>query len=597
MLLRRVAVAVLVLAGMPVAMNAATAEVHSGTTEADAQLRHADSIKSSDNGAFVALLDQIERQPARLNERQREMLAYLRGWEFAYRSDFAAAVSALTTLADGASDPTVRLRANVTLVNVLEISRRFEPAYARMQQVIEALPNAEPEARQQAIGVASEMYISAGQFDLGIHYANQLLVQASDPHVICKGLTHRLQGYYQASGYADFLGSLQAGVDACTKAREPIYANMIRVNAAHIYLALKRPGDALALLARHRDEAQATHYGELTSNFDAVLAKSHLALGEFDAAQTLALAATRERIPGQITSGLVDAFDVLYQVAKQRGDSRGALIWFEQYVAADKGYLSDVSARALAFQQVRQQVQQRKAQIAALTQQNQVLKLKRTVDARKLLAVRLGIALLMVVLASLGLYAYRTRRSQLKFRKLARRDGLTEIHNRQYFIECAEAELRYCRKSLREASLVAIDLDHFKQINDSHGHAAGDFALKAAVTACQRHLRSVDIFGRLGGEEFGILLPDTIPERAADIAEAMRAQIAALQGSPGGPEFPVTASFGIASARAAGYDLTLLLAHADSALYEAKRHGRDRVIRHGLSQAGPPPGIPERRQG
>ena len=77
----------------------------------------------------------------------------------------------------------------------------------------------------------------------------------------------------------------------------------------------------------------------------------------------------------------------------------------------------------------------------------------------------------------------------------------------------------------------------------------------------------------------------------------MRAQIAALQGSPGGPEFPVTASFGIASARAAGYDLTLLLAQADSALYEAKRHGRDRVIRHGLSQSGPPPGIPERRQG
>ncbi|MBS0457605.1 MAG: GGDEF domain-containing protein, partial [Proteobacteria bacterium] len=155
-----------------------------------------------------------------------------------------------------------------------------------------------------------------------------------------------------------------------------------------------------------------------------------------------------------------------------------------------------------------------------------------------------------------------------------------------------------CRKSMRDASVIAIDLDHFKQINDNHGHAAGDAALKAAVAACQKHLRSVDIFGRLGGEEFGILLPDCVPERAVDIAEAMRGEVAAIAGAQGGTGFPVTASFGVTAARWAGYDLVHLLAQADSALYQAKREGRDRVVLHGapaVAPAGPPPGVEERR--
>jgi diguanylate cyclase (GGDEF)-like protein len=182
------------------------------------------------------------------------------------------------------------------------------------------------------------------------------------------------------------------------------------------------------------------------------------------------------------------------------------------------------------------------------------------------------------------MYAYRTKKSQLKFRKLARRDGLTEIFNRQYFVEVAEQELEYCRKSVRDVSVVAIDLDHFKLINDNHGHAAGDFALKRAVVACQKHLRSVDVFGRLGGEEFGIMMPDCVPERAIDIAEKMRQEIASLKGTEGEPDFEVTASFGVTAARWSGYNLLQLLAQADSALYQAKREGRNRVV----AIAGPP---------
>jgi diguanylate cyclase (GGDEF)-like protein len=161
--------------------------------------------------------------------------------------------------------------------------------------------------------------------------------------------------------------------------------------------------------------------------------------------------------------------------------------------------------------------------------------------------------------------------------KLARRDSLTGIFSRQHFFEAALASLKYCGKSAREACVVVIDLDNFKAVNDSYGHAAGDLVLKRAVSICQSHLRSIDIFGRLGGEEFGILLPDCTLETALQRAEGLRASIVGLCSGDDSIDFPVSASFGVAGTKTSGYNLRQLLIDADGALYQAKRGGRNRV--------------------
>ena len=140
------------------------------------------------------------------------------------------------------------------------------------------------------------------------------------------------------------------------------------------------------------------------------------------------------------------------------------------------------------------------------------------------------------------------------------------------------ASLKYCGKSAREACVIVIDLDNFKAVNDSYGHAAGDLVLKRAVSICQSRLRSIDIFGRLGGEEFGIVLPDCTLEAAVQRAEELRTAIVGLCSGEGSIEFPVSASFGVAATKASGYDLRQLLIDADGALYQAKREGRNRVV-------------------
>ena len=122
-----------------------------------------------------------------------------------------------------------------------------------------------------------------------------------------------------------------------------------------------------------------------------------------------------------------------------------------------------------------------------------------------------------------------------------------------------------------------IDLDHFKRINDENGHAAGDAALKQAVAACSAQLRSVDVHGRLGGEEFGILLPECDLDCATACAERIRVAVAASSTSRSSGTITVTASLGVSDVRRAGYDLKSLMQQADEALYRAKDAGRNRV--------------------
>jgi len=160
----------------------------------------------------------------------------------------------------------------------------------------------------------------------------------------------------------------------------------------------------------------------------------------------------------------------------------------------------------------------------------------------------------------------------------ARTDFLTGIPNRRHFLELAEVELARAHRYRRPFSLLMLDLDMFKDINDRYGHRVGDLTLQKVVEVCRQTLRGVDIFGRLGGEEFGIILPETDTERARQVAERVRQAIAATPVPlvQGGAVF-FTTSVGVATFCASDGNVDAVLTRADQALYNAKRSGRNRV--------------------
>jgi diguanylate cyclase (GGDEF)-like protein len=249
-------------------------------------------------------------------------------------------------------------------------------------------------------------------------------------------------------------------------------------------------------------------------------------------------------------------------------------------MAANRALDEENRAKALAFSTVQHEALQREQAMALLAERHRVLDLEARVAKAESRNAVLLTGLLLLALAGLGAWAWRLRRGAQRFRSLAQTDALTGFATRQHFADLAEAALARCRARAQPLMLVAFDLDHFKRVNDRHGHLAGDAVLRA-VSAAIRGLPAERprVLGRIGGEEFAALLENATPDEAQAHAEAVRAAIAGVRtATSGGATVAVTASFGITGTHECGHDLPTLLDRADRALYRAKHDGRDRVI-------------------
>jgi len=161
--------------------------------------------------------------------------------------------------------------------------------------------------------------------------------------------------------------------------------------------------------------------------------------------------------------------------------------------------------------------------------------------------------------------------------RAARVDSLTGVANRRAYSEAAEIELQRALRYRQPLAMLMVDIDHFKVVNDTHGHLAGDAALVSFARTLVQEVREVDMVGRWGGEEFAVLLPNSTAEDARRVAERMRQAVAASEMQLNGQVLRCTASFGVAELGANDITLGGLQKRADDALYRAKRLGRNRV--------------------
>lgn len=572
-----------------------TASIATGATQAetaDALLAKADELRNVDYEEFATIVQSLEKAQGTLSPTQHEYLKYLEAWKSAFDGDSQTALARLTALIDDSKDPTLRLRAGATTVNMLVLGKRYEEAFSRLSSVLELLPQvSDVRARQQALLNAASLYNGVGQYDLSLSYAQQVIDGNWTGRGICEGWEAKIRSLYESGRVKQVGPELRTGVDACVNSKEVNFANTIRIYAAKAYIRQNKLNEAITLLQQHYAEVKASHNPLFIATCDAVLADAYRRKALPALAQSFARNVTDNANKDSFTEPLVTAYGVLYDLAKQRGDFKAALDYHEQFASADKAYLTDLSARHLAFQKVNHENIANKLQVDALNKQNHVLQLERELAGKAVETSRLYIVLLTMTVLFIGLWAYRTKRSQLHFQNLARLDGLTGICNRPHFITLAEKALEASRRNGEQLCIVLCDLDHFKQINDRYGHATGDFVLKRTVSACNIHLGKPDIFGRFGGEEFAFLLPGCGTEDARHRAEQLRLAIAGITAyQTGSAKATVSASFGIAGTNTSGHELGQLLAHADTALYEAKRMGRNRVVvySHGPSSGEVP---------
>jgi len=544
-----------------------------------ALLRQTWLLPVTDHPRFVRQLVELNQVASRLAPDEQWRLRYLDAWEAMFEGEYAKSEVQFRNIIQHSGDPRVANRAAALLLSQYGITRRYTEAFELANRLAAHLPQiTDAKVRYVVLLNLSQSLGLAGQTDLAVHYARIAMGAVPPGESPCYAAASLVVALDTGHRLKSDSPELRQALTACPMATEPVYNTDLTVTLADRYIQEGRPRKALALLDRIAPSVAANDYAPNKLSALVDRAQALAALGDDDGARKAALAVIAAGKPGDIDAWLKDTYQVLYRIENRQGHAAAALGYYKKYAALDKAYLDDVNARAIAYQTVQQRLLAQKLETEKLDRQNALLRARQARDAQKAEASHLYLALLLMVLAFAVLWMFRLKRSQLRFKKLSHLDGLTAVFNRQHFMGEVERTLRLLERRAGSACMVFIDLDHFKHINDTHGHAMGDEVLRHIVAVCRRHLRATDLFGRLGGEEFGILLVECARVQGVAIAERIRLAIGTAKVESDGVAVGVSTSVGLAATDASGYDLQRLCKQADAALYRAKRGGRNRVV-------------------
>ncbi len=566
-------------------------DVHAVSSAFDEQLAEAEKIKGSGSQRYSELLEQLRSdmnaKRSGATKLQRERLKYLQAYQLGvYKDKRDQGIEVAKQLIAETKNVDLKYRANGLVANLAAINRRFSTGLRYLDRTL-AMRNkvTDKNVRHEGLAVAAMLYNQYGQHQIGLRYAEEILKDAPNERMRCLAGHFQIESRFTLRLFEKNDPQIQKVVDACTSIGENIFANLSRAVQAKQWVEDGRIDLAISSLEQSLPEIETIGYPRLTAEIHSILSELKLAKRDIEAAEMHARKAISFGGDTVSLSSLVRGYRTLHQVAEGRGQSEVALAMYKRYAEADMTRERDVKTRELAYEMYRHQSHQQSQTIASLQREKQVLVLEQKLEREGAQKARLATVLLMVALAALVFWALQIKRHQNQLRRLAQTDTLTGIGNRHYFTQKSERALQEAARDGEVSSLVMFDLDHFKAINDTYGHGAGDWVLKQVGKICSAHCRKVDYIGRLGGEEFAVLLRGLDLAGASQVAEECRSILAQLDTRECGYAFVVTASFGVTSTAQSGYDLSRLLSHADQMLYRAKNEGRNRVCAYTVDAA------------
>ncbi|HVI59965.1 MAG TPA: GGDEF domain-containing protein [Luteimonas sp.] len=543
----------------------------------DAMLREADGLRTSSPARYRQILTELDGAADTASVEQREKLEFMHAYQSVMVGRFHDAISRFRTLHDSAKSLEVRYRSGAMLANAYAITREFREGLIMAEETIKLSGRIKDrDVRHHGLVASGILYNQVGEYELGRRYADRVLKDDANERNRCIAGNLLVESSLHLGKPFPDDDAIEA-LRQCDKIHDATLAGFSSIYLARKWYGEGRTKEAVDLLESRLPEAEATGYPRLIGEIQSLLAEMRLSLGNLPAARRHAEAAIA------LNSGMIDslplvvAYKTLFDITEREGDTAKALGLYKQYATAERGYREDVAAREMAYQIVRAQSFQQNKQIELLNKQNEVLQLQQRVGEQKAQSQRLLILLLVVLVGSVSYWAFKTKRVQMSLKRMAETDALTSICNRHHFTQQSSQTLAQAARAGEDVALLMFDLDHFKSINDRFGHDAGDWVLKKVSEHCRTFCRRVDHLGRIGGEEFAILLSGCDLRGATRVAEDCRVRIASIDTQPSGHRFLVTASFGVTASSLSGYDLAKLLSHADKALYRSKREGRNRV--------------------
>lgn len=550
------------------------------TTELAEAIKHARHLSVTE--AVPASEPAIDALMERLDEatpRQRVAIKLLHYRNLALKGEYDAAIEKLRSLLDTPIDDDHRLRA-LNLAASLGINvGRYEWGFEQLQAALELAPESDELAEKATtLYVAGFAHSLTGQHDRAVDHALQAIDvarQSGEVRYICIAGQTLSVAYRYAGQFELAEDAAREALANCREADDQVVLGTVELELGFLALERGEPNAAERWVDRSLERLRSAGWADGILTAEGLRAQLAAARGD----RELAIERAERLIDKVAERELWERKAEMHKLAAEQwakgGEFGSAYRHMVAHSEARERYLDEHRARRMASLEVEFDMARKEQELELLREQKRVAKLEaqsRRQQAR-LRWLATGFAgFLFIILALLLIHVLRERRH---FRRLSQLDGLTRISNHTRFFDTARVLVEESHRNAQPLVLALGDIDHFKQVNDEHGHIAGDQALREVARVLCKNFPGLVHVGRIGGEEFAVCLPDTRLDRVVDQLHKVRADLASIKYGDNGK--PLTMSFGVA-ALVPEEPLEELRRRADQALYRAKRGGRNSVV-------------------
>ncbi|MGQ0799904.1 MAG: diguanylate cyclase [Pseudomarimonas sp.] len=524
------------------------------------------------------LLDALAREASPLPTELAYRADLVRMRNLALAGQFQQALTLSDSLLSRKVSPDLRVRALALTVNVSTGVADYPTAFARLKEGLALLDTLDSQ-QPRLLGMASYLYLRVGEEKLALEFAEQSLAIARNTgngRDVCIALSNFGVALDEIGHSAQAEAIRREQIDACGRVGDLVFVADGHKGVGRSLLAQALPKQAQTWLLSARERFAAAGFANGVLETDMRLAEALLRSGgSLSEATTMLRGALPTFETQKAWDNIEQAHDLLSEIAEAQGQPAEALAELRLAEAAREELAKDARKRRLSYLQVEFDTEAKQRQISTLQAEQERQRIEIEARSRTSWLQGLGLLSLLLVAALLVSLLTRTVSERRRYREASERDGLTGLFNHQSTLRFGRDMQQRCRRERKPFTAVVADIDRFKQINDRHGHAAGDAVLRELGRLMHAVFPGQAVIGRSGGEEFTMLLDASI-EQTRFLIEDLRRRIQPVEILDEVVEYSL--SYGICAATDSHAPLEDILRSADLALYQAKRSGRNRVV-------------------
>ena len=540
------------------------------------KLDKADKFRLADPQLSASLLAQIDI--ADLEKQEQFRYRYIKIYLSTFEGDLKATLAEYLRLLEDMPVSSLRVRVLQSTLSIASYAKEWRTSFELADQLDNLLeqindPVVEPEAYKGLL----LFYKNVEQSDIALVYAARILNHENAGLAVkCFARTMRNEINLER-GTADD-NAFHSAINLCRDADEPYYVSFNTVHLFEYYLQENELRKASVIAKDALKKVDDVDFIYLRSSFLIAYARLKAAQQNTVQAEQLARQVVSLDPEEQYKDSLIKAYKLLSEIAVEQNAFEAAYEYTVSQNRLESSFHNEHVAQSLAIQQARFDLRNKENQIELLDKRNALLTTESKLVREQVQSMIMALIIAVIAVMSLLYWSFRTRRLQARLRTLATTDALTGVYNRGFFADKGRELLKNASSSGKPVALIFFDLDHFKRINDTHGHQVGDWVLREVVnTVSALCVVNKHYLGRIGGEEFGVLLDNSNIDTAMLFAEKCRQAIHDIDTHISGYHFLISASFGVSDSGQVGHNLDNLFAASDLALYQSKKYGRNQV--------------------